>query len=168
VSVNLSGVHFDQEDFSSQIDSIIKESGVNPAQIVLEITESALMGSPAVAEKVLKDIRRLGLRVALDDFGTGYSSLGYLHRFSIDILKVDRSFVQDIHNNAKSLDVVRAIVSLSKTFNLKIIAEGIESEKEIYSLAGLGCDNGQGYYFSRPLPVDKAFEFVRDSVAKFG
>ena len=168
VSVNLSGVHFDSEDFSTQIGAIIKESGVDPAQIVLEITESALMGDPAVAEKVLKDIKKLGLTIALDDFGTGYSSLGYLHRFSIDILKIDRSFVQDINQNNKSLDVVRAIVSLAKTFDLNIVAEGIESENEIYALSGLGCDNGQGYFFSKPLPMDKAIEFVKASVAKYG
>jgi len=166
VSVNLSGVHFDSEDFSRQIAAIVRDSGVDPAQIVLEITESALMGDPMVAEKVLQDLRKLGLTIALDDFGTGYSSLGYLHRFSIDILKIDRSFVQDIHNNGKSLDVVRAIVSLAKTFNLSIVGEGIESEKEIYSLAGLGCNHGQGYLFSKPLPVDKALAFVRESIAK--
>jgi len=168
VSVNLSGVHFDSEDFSAQIAAIVKESGVDPAQIVLEITESALMGDPMVAESVLKNLKKVGLTIALDDFGTGYSSLGYLHRFSIDVLKIDRSFVQDLHNNSKSLDVVRAIVSLAKTFNLRIIAEGIESENEIYSLAGLGCDNGQGYFFSKPLPIDKALAFVKDSIKKNG
>lgn len=168
VSVNLSGVHFDSEELSRQVSDIVKESGVDPSQIVLEITESALMGDPMVAEKVLKDLKKQKLTIALDDFGTGYSSLGYLHRFSIDILKIDRAFVQDIHNNIKSLDVVRAIVSLAKTFNLKIVAEGIESKNEVYSLAGLGCDNGQGYFFSKPLPVDKAIEFVKDSVAKNG
>jgi EAL domain-containing protein (putative c-di-GMP-specific phosphodiesterase class I)/CRP-like cAMP-binding protein len=168
VSVNLSGVHFDSPDFSSQIASIVKDSGVDPGQIVLEITESALMGDPDVAEEVLKDIKKLGLTIALDDFGTGYSSLGYLHRFSIDILKIDRSFVQDINHNAKSLDVVRAIVSLAKTFDLRIIAEGIESENEIYSLAGLGCDYGQGYFFNKPLTVEKALEFVKKSVAEHG
>lgn len=168
VSINLSGVHFDSEDFSSQIAKIVKDSGVDPSQIVLEITESALMGDPMVAEKVLKDLKKLGLTIALDDFGTGYSSLSYLHRFSIDILKIDRSFVQDIHNNSKSLDVVRAIVSLAKTFGLSIVAEGIESNNEIYALAGLGCDNGQGYFFSKPMPVDQALEFVKASVAKHG
>lgn len=168
VSVNLSGEHFDTEDFALKIRDILKETGVDPAQIVLEITESALVGDPMVAEKVLGDIRSLGLTVALDDFGTGYSSLSYLHRFSIDILKIDRSFVQDIHNNAKSLDVVRAIVSLAKTFDLHIVAEGIENESEVYSLAGLGCDYGQGYRFSKPLPVDQALAFVRESISKRG
>jgi EAL domain-containing protein (putative c-di-GMP-specific phosphodiesterase class I) len=168
VSVNLSGVHFDSETLSSRIGEIVKGSGVDPAQIVLEITESALMGDPAVAEKVLKDIRALGLRIALDDFGTGYSSLGYLHRFSIDILKIDRSFVQEIQKNKKSLDVVRAIVSLAETFGLDIVGEGIEHENEISSLAALGCGYGQGYLFSKPMPPDKAVEFVKENAKTYG
>ena len=168
LSVNLSGIHFDSKGFSSQIASIIEESSVDPAQIVLEITESALMGNPKQAEVVLKDLRKQGLTIALDDFGTGYSSLGYLHRFPIDILKIDRSFVQDIHSNSKSLNVVRAIVSLAKTFDLSIVAEGIESANEAISIAGLGCDAGQGYLFSKPLPVEKAMEFLISSIAKNG
>jgi diguanylate cyclase len=168
VSVNLSGVHFDSENFAAQIGAIVKESGVDPSQIVLEITESALMGDPAVAEKVLKDIKKAGLTIALDDFGTGYSSLSYLHRFSIDILKIDRSFVQDIQTNPKSMDIVRAITSLAKTFGLRVVAEGVESEKEIPLLAGVGCGFGQGYFFSKPLAPAKALDFVRDSVTRFG
>lgn len=166
VSVNLSGVHFDSEDVADEIVSIIRDSGADPSQIVLEITESALMGEPEVAEKVLKSLKQQGITIALDDFGTGYSSLGYLHRFAIDILKIDRSFVRDIHSNSKSLDVVRAIVSLAKTFGLSIVAEGIESNNEIYSLAGLGCHSGQGYLFSKPLPIEKAVDFVKDNAAR--
>ena len=169
ISVNLSGAHFESEEFSTQIIEAVRESGVDPAQIVLEITESALMGNAAVAEKVLRNLKAHGLTIALDDFGTGYSSLSYLHRFLIDILKIDRSFVSDIHNNnSKSLDVVRAIVSLAKTFGLSIVAEGIEFKEDISTLAALGCDAGQGYFFSKPLPIDKALEFVKESVAKYG
>jgi EAL domain-containing protein (putative c-di-GMP-specific phosphodiesterase class I) len=169
VSVNLSGIHFDSEDFSSQILDVVRNSGVDPAQIVLEITESALMGDSAAAEKVLRNLKAHGLTIALDDFGTGYSSLSYLHHFSIDSLKIDRSFVNDIHNhNSKSLDVVRAIVSLAKTFGLSIVAEGIEFKEDISTLASLGCDSGQGYFFSKPMPIDKALAFVKESVAKYG
>lgn len=168
VSVNLSGAHFDDEGIVDEIGAIFKKTGVDPAQIVLEITESALMGDPAMAEKILKGLKGLGPRIALDDFGTGYSSLGYLHRFALDILKIDRAFVQDIHTNRKSMDIVRAIVSLAKTFNLKIIGEGVEREAEITALSGLGCDAGQGYHFSKPMPVDRALEFVRESVRKNG
>ncbi len=169
VSVNLSGVHFDSEDFSDQIIDAVRESGVAPAQIVLEITESALMGNPAMAERVLRNLKTFGLTIALDDFGTGYSSLSYLHRFSIDILKIDRSFINDIHNNnSKSLDVVRAIVSLAKTFGLYIVAEGIEFKDDITTLAALGCDTGQGYFFSKPMPIERALEYIKESVAQHG
>jgi EAL domain-containing protein (putative c-di-GMP-specific phosphodiesterase class I)/CRP-like cAMP-binding protein len=169
VSVNLSGVHFDSEDFAQQIIDIVRESGVDPAQIVLEITESALMGNPAIAESVLRTLKSHGLTIALDDFGTGYSSLSYLHKFSIDILKIDRSFVNDIHNkNSKSFDVVRAIVSLAKTFGLSIVAEGVEYEEDISTLNSLGCDNGQGYFFSKPMPIEDALKFVTASAKKHG
>lgn len=168
VSVNLSGAHFDDVGIVDEIEAIFKRTGVDTSQIVLEITESALMGDPAMAEKILKGLKALGPRIALDDFGTGYSSLGYLHRFALDILKIDRAFVSDIHKNRKSMDIVRAIVSLAKTFNLKIIGEGVEQDAEITALSGLGCDAGQGYYFSRPLPVDKALQFVSDIVKKNG
>lgn len=167
VSVNLSGVNFDSDDFAAQIIDIVRDSGVDPAHIVLEITESALMGNPDVAERALRALKAHGLTVALDDFGTGYSSLSYLHHFSIDILKIDRSFVNDIHNrNSKSLDVVRAIVSLAKTFGLSVVAEGVEYEEDIKTLSMLGCDNGQGYFFSQPLPLEKALAYIKESVAK--
>jgi EAL domain-containing protein (putative c-di-GMP-specific phosphodiesterase class I) len=163
VSVNLSGVHFDSDTLATRVGEIVKSSGTDPSQIVLEITESALMGDPAVAEKALRELRALGLRVALDDFGTGYSSLGYLHRFEIDILKIDRTFVQAIQKNKKSLDVVRAIIFLAKTFGLDLVGEGIENDHEADSLAALGCGCGQGYLFSKPLPSEKAVEFVREN-----
>jgi EAL domain-containing protein (putative c-di-GMP-specific phosphodiesterase class I) len=169
VSVNLSGVHFDSEEFSDQIIEIVRDSGVDPQQIVLEITESALMGNAAAAERALRNFKAFGLMIALDDFGTGYSSLSYLHHFSIDLLKIDRSFISDIHNrNSKSLDVVRAIVSLAKTFGLSIVAEGIEFEEDIKTLSSLGCDTGQGYFFSKPMPVEKALEFAKESVRQHG
>ncbi len=169
VSVNLSGAHFDSEAFANEVVDIVRKSKVDPAHIVLEITESALMGSPETAEATLRKFKAHGLTISLDDFGTGYSSLSYLHKFSIDILKVDQSFVSDIHNkNSKSIDVVRAIVSLAKTFHLSTVAEGIEYEEDISMLTSLGCDNGQGYFFSKPVPVDQALEFVRKNVAKYG
>lgn len=168
VSVNLSGAHFDNPNIAEEIGNILKSSAIDPAQVVFEITESALMGDPKVAEQVLVNVKNLGVRIALDDFGTGYSSLGYLHRFPIDILKIDRSFVQQIESNRKSLDIVRAIVSLAKTFNLSIVGEGIESDNEIFALSGIGCDYGQGYLFSKPMPAEKALEFVQASVEKHG
>jgi EAL domain-containing protein (putative c-di-GMP-specific phosphodiesterase class I)/CRP-like cAMP-binding protein len=169
VSVNLSGVHFNSEDLSERIIDVVRESGVEPSLIVLEITESALMGNAGIAEKILHHLKAFGLTIALDDFGTGYSSLSYLHHFSIDILKIDKSFINDIHNkNGKSLDVVRAIVSLAKTFGLKIVAEGIEYNEDVGTLSSLGCDTGQGYLFSKPMPVEQALEFAAENVRQFG
>lgn len=153
VTVNLSGAYFDDNTIVDDIRHVLQETGVDARHVVVEVTESALMNEPDVAEQVLRDIKALGLRIALDDFGTGYSSLGYLHRFPIDILKIDRTFVRDINDNRKSIDVVRAIVSLAQTFHLKIVGEGIEDASQITTLSTIGCDFGQGYYLSKPMPV---------------
>lgn len=168
VSVNLSGVYFGNEDIVTDIAAIVKKTGVDPSHLVFEITESALMGDPVMAEKILLDLKKIGGRIALDDFGTGYSSLSYLHRFAFDILKIDRAFVHDVGHNRKSVDIVRAIVDLAKNFHLQIVGEGIESENEINLLSGIGCDFGQGYCFSRPMPPEKALEYIKDSVKKYG
>ena len=168
ISVNLSGVYFDSTELAQEVAGIVKKSGADPQQLVFEVTESALMGDPASAEKILLELKKTGARIALDDFGTGYSSLSYLHRFPIDLLKIDRSFVHDMSQNRKSVEIVRAIVDLAKNFHLQIVGEGVESEEEIGLLSGIGCDFGQGYFFSKPLPFDKALEYVRESVKKYG
>lgn len=160
ISVNLSGARFCDNDITGKVETILRETGANPKQLMLEITETALIDDPAAAEIILRDIKKLGVSLALDDFGTGYSSLSYLHRFPFDLLKIDRAFVQNLHRNGKSMDIIRAIVSLSKNFNLKIVGEGIENAEEIDALVGLGCEYGQGFLFSKPLPLDKALEFA--------
>jgi EAL domain-containing protein (putative c-di-GMP-specific phosphodiesterase class I) len=146
------------DNFSSGRDWHLAEA--DPSRLKLEITESALIGDPERAEEVLHELRGLGLALALDDFGTGYSSLGYLHRFAIDTIKIDRSFVMALHDGSRSIAIVRAIVALARPFNLKVVAEGIESENDVRVLNELGCDYGQGYLFSKPLPVDKARVFT--------
>lgn len=159
VSVNLSGINLGATDLVHTVKSVLKNGKADPARLKLEITESALIAEPERAEDVLHELRALGLALALDDFGTGYSSLGYLHRFSIDTIKIDRSFVMALHDGSRSIDIVRAIVALARTFNLKVVAEGIENENDVRVLNELGCDYGQGYLFSKPLPVDKARVF---------
>lgn len=168
ISVNLSGVHFENEGIVDEVSAIVKSSGIDPQHLVFEITESALVGDPAVAEKILHKLRKIGGRIALDDFGTGYSSLSYLHRFNFDLLKIDRAFVHDIATNRKSLEIVRAIVMLAKNFHLQITGEGIESDHEADLLSGIGCDYGQGYCFAKPMPLNDAVKFVKDSVEKNG
>ncbi|MEC8665105.1 MAG: EAL domain-containing protein [Pseudomonadota bacterium] len=164
ISVNMSGINFETLDIVNSVRRTIMDSGVDPKHIKLEITESALIGDPDQAEKILQGLKVLGVSVALDDFGTGYSSLGYLHKFSIDDLKIDRSFVSQIHDGSRSIDIVRAIIALAKNFKLRVIAEGIEQEKDIISLDSLDCDLGQGYLFSKPMPMDDVPAFIEKNL----
>lgn len=163
VSVNLSGINFEESNLVESVAEIMRDSGVNPKQVKLEITESAFIVDPAVAERVLKELKGLGVTIALDDFGTGYSSLGYLHRFPIDVLKIDRSFIQQIETDEKGLDIVRAVVNLAHDFNLKVVAEGLEREEDVSMLQALGCEMGQGYFFGKPMDIQSAHQFIMDN-----
>ena len=162
MSVNLSGKHFAQPDIVEQIRWILKETGVNPASLKLEITESAIMENAESTIAMLKNLRLLGVQLSIDDFGTGYSSLSYLHRFPIDMLKVDRSFVSSMEDGTENGEIVRTIISLAKTLNLSVVAEGIESIHQLHQLRILGCEYGQGYLFSRPVPADEAQAILDD------
>ncbi|HEY0458406.1 MAG TPA: EAL domain-containing protein [Pyrinomonadaceae bacterium] len=156
MSVNLSGKHFAQPDIVEQIRWIIKETGVNPACLKLEITESAIMENAETTIAMLKNLQMLGVQLSIDDFGTGYSSLSYLHRFPIDMLKVDRSFVGSMEDGTENGEIVRTIIALAKTLNLNVVAEGIETIHQLHQLRILGCEYGQGYLFSRPVPAEDA------------
>lgn len=164
VSVNLSGINFEDEDIVDSVKRCISKTKVDPSLIKLEITESALIGDSKQAEEVLRGFKALGLHIALDDFGTGYSSLSYLHKFSIDTLKIDRSFVSQIRTDTKTLDILRAIVDLSGSFKFKVVAEGIEYEEEADMLKKLGCDYGQGYLYGRPLSIEDARQFIKTNL----
>ena len=156
ISVNLSGVNFEDSSMVSGIAEVLKNSGVAPEHIKLEITESAFIGNADSAAKILEQLKALGVTIALDDFGVGYSSLGYLHRFAIDGIKIDRSFTKRARNDQKGMDIVEAIVGLAKTFDLGVIAEGIEDEEDMKRLTDIGCIHGQGYLFGKPLSVEEA------------
>ncbi len=162
MSVNLSGKHFAQPDIVEQIRWIIKETSVNPACLKLEITESAVMENAESTIMMLKQLRSLGLHLSIDDFGTGYSSLSYLHRFPIDTLKIDRSFVSTMENGTENGEIVRTIIALANTLNLDVVAEGIETIHQLHQLRILGCEYGQGYLFSRPVPADEAQSILDD------
>ncbi len=154
MSINLSSRQFSNIDLVRNISQVIDSTGVNPEQIKLEITESLLMDNPARAAVTLNGVKALGLEVAIDDFGTGYSSLSYLHRFHIDTLKIDRSFVSTSTFNAGSLEVVRAIAGLAHNLGLDIVAEGIEQPEQATLLRDLQCEYGQGFFYDHPLPFD--------------
>lgn len=154
--VNLSVVQFYQDDFIDVMEEILKETGIEPSLLELEITESVFT-NVANAKEIMKRIRALGVRTSIDDFGTGYSSLSYIKELPVDTLKIDASFVKDLHENKESQAIVRAIMSIAQTLQLDVIAEGIEIDAQMKVLNDDGCDKGQGFLFSKPLS-QKEFE----------
>ncbi len=162
ISVNLSGKHFAHKDLVDQIKKILVETEMNPAHLKLELTESAVMENAENVIAMMKQIRELGIQLSIDDFGTGYSSLSYLHRFPINTLKVDRSFVSAMKDGSENGEIVRTVVALAKTLRLDVVAEGIETIHQLHQLRILGCEYGQGYLFSRPVPVEEAERLIND------
>ncbi|MEH2277432.1 MAG: bifunctional diguanylate cyclase/phosphodiesterase [Nostoc sp.] len=154
ISVNLSARQFEQANLVEVVSQILEETGLQASYLELEVTESFLMGDIERSVITLKQLRELGIWLALDDFGTGYSSLNYLKRFPMNMLKIDQSFVQDVISNPDSAAVTDAIIALAKSLRLKITAEGVESQEQLEYLQMRGCDEGQGFYFSRPVPAD--------------
>lgn len=160
MSVNLSARQFTQKDLVKRIDCILKETELNPFDLKLELTESVVMNNVEASIEVLLQLKSLGLQVGIDDFGTGYSSLSYLHRFPIDTLKVDRSFVMEMESPEGTAELVRTIVALGHNLGMSVVAEGIETESQSQKLQALRCEYGQGYLFSRPLPVKEATNLI--------
>jgi len=154
MSVNLSSKQVAEPNLVDQISAILDETGVDPKHLKLEITESAVMDNAETAARLLKRLRSLGVQLSIDDFGTGYSSLGYLHRFPLNTLKIDRSFVGRIGEAAENMEIVRAIVSLAENMGMDVVAEGVETLSQLSQLRRLNCQYGQGYLFSRPIDAD--------------
>ncbi len=155
VAVNVSGRHLQQGDLVSDVAHALKESGLDPGCLVLELTESTIMQNTAVNLERLHELKALGVRLAIDDFGIGYSSLSYLHRFPIDILKIDRSFVSRLVTEGDGPELARAVVMLGQTLGIETVAEGIESDKQAAALLALGCSAGQGFLYARPGALDQ-------------
>ena len=152
MSVNLSAKQFSQKDLIKSIDQLLQKTGIEYNRLQLEITESAIMDNTIVAPGILNELKDRDIQLSLDDFGTGYSSLSYLRRFPIDTLKIDRSFIQEIEDNDDYLAIVKVIVDLAHHLGMDIVAEGIETETQLNKLRDVGCENGQGYYYSKPIP----------------
>jgi diguanylate cyclase (GGDEF)-like protein/PAS domain S-box-containing protein len=161
VTVNLSPKQFAQPDLVGQVKGILRETGLDPSFLKLEITESVLMDDFEAAAKLLFELRALGVRLSIDDFGTGYSSLTYLHRFPIDTLKIDRSFVMRMDKD--NVEIVRTILSLAENLGMDVVAEGIETQVQMGLLRDLGCQNGQGYFFSKPMNVADADRVIAET-----
>lgn len=160
VAVNVSARHFRQKDFVERIVKIVRETRLRPESLELELTESSIMENPESAADILREIRRLGISVAIDDFGTGYSSMSYLKRFCVDTLKIDRSFVNGVPTDNHDAAMVRAMITLAHDLNLRVVAEGIETEAQLAFLNQLRCDEGQGYLFAKPLAATAIREIL--------
>ncbi len=159
VGVNLSAIQVARDNIASVVESALKSSGIAGDRLTLELTESSIVQDPARAQRVFEALKALDATVAMDDFGTGYSSLAYLQRLPIDVLKIDRSFVTGMMRDADSVAIVRAVLSLADALGMKTTAEGIETVELATTLAALGCDSGQGYYFARPLEAQDALDY---------
>jgi diguanylate cyclase (GGDEF)-like protein len=161
ISVNLSGRQFSDSMLLAKLTRIIHASGLDPSSLELEITESVVMSDGECAVEVLEQLKSIGVRIAIDDFGTGYSSLGYLKRFPIDTLKVDRSFIRDIPADSGDKKIAQAIIAMAHALRLEVVAEGVENAEQLKFLRAQHCDAVQGYFLFRPLPVDEATEALK-------
>jgi EAL domain-containing protein (putative c-di-GMP-specific phosphodiesterase class I)/CheY-like chemotaxis protein len=164
VSVNLSARQF-SEHIPATVARILEETGLEPRLLELELTESASMTDPQKSFEILRELKAMGVRLAIDDFGTGYSNLNYLKRFPVDKLKLDQSFVRDIVSDPDDLSISRAVIAMAHGLRLTVIAEGVESQGQLALLADHGCDEMQGFFFSRPVPAEVCEQMLRDEVS---
>ncbi len=161
IAVNLSAKHFHQADFVSRVISILEHSGVSPTSLELEITESTLLGDVETTITKMMRLREIGVRFSIDDFGTGYSSLAYLKQLPVDRIKIDRTFIHNVDSSPNDAAIVEIILSMANHFNLKVIAEGVETSAEFELLKNRGCREFQGYLFHRPMPIQQFIKTFR-------
>jgi EAL domain-containing protein (putative c-di-GMP-specific phosphodiesterase class I) len=162
ISVNVSVRQLEDVNFVEKIKAILDETGLDPKHLELEITESVLADMKSTIS-ILKEIRELGIHISVDDFGTGYSSLSYIKELPIDTLKIDQSFIKDIHTNKESKEIAKAILNLAYSIGLNVVAEGVELKEHVDELNKDGTILGQGYYYSRPLKVSAFEEYMMKS-----
>jgi len=165
MAVNLSAVQFRHPNLIDLVTRILDEAALPPEFLELELTEAAAMDDPPAAIAIMNKLDEHGIRMSIDDFGTGYSSLSYLKKFKVDKLKIDQSFVRDISDDPDDKAIVTAIINLASSLGMHTIAEGVETASQLAFLRLQGCDEVQGYYFSKPLPKDQFEAFVRNSMS---
>jgi diguanylate cyclase (GGDEF)-like protein/PAS domain S-box-containing protein len=161
MSANLSGKQVVEADLVERILGVLKLSSLNPTSLTLEITENLVMENAEIAARLVASLKAHGIGLAMDDFGTGYSSLSYLHRFPVDTLKIDRSFVSRMDTDESGLEIVRTIIALARSLQMSVTAEGVENAKQLKLLRDLQCNNAQGFYFSKPLDAIRAEALLR-------
>jgi len=165
LAVNLSTKQFRHSRLKETLAGVLAETGFDPRYLEFEITESVLMESSAAVSEVLAALKAMGISISVDDFGTGYSSLSYLKRFPIDALKIDRSFVRDVPADHDDAAIVRAIIAMSRSLRMKVIAEGVETQEQQQFLRAEGCDEIQGFFSGRPVPPDELVQRLRSRPA---
>jgi EAL domain-containing protein (putative c-di-GMP-specific phosphodiesterase class I) len=162
LAVNLSAVQFNQPDLAARVVRAIELAGLPRGCLELELTEVVAMRTPTVAARRMEELRAHDVRLAIDDFGTGYSSLSYLKQFNVNRLKIDQSFVRDIGSDPDDQAITIAIIQMARSLGVRTIAEGVETAAQWAFLRAHGCEQGQGYHFSHPLPPDRFERYVRD------
>ena len=165
MSVNISSAQWSDPTLVDQIEQALRDSGLEPRRLVLELTEGIAIANPTAVTTLLMQLRAMGVRISVDDFGTGYSSLAYLRQFPIDTLKIDRSFVRGMVTNKDTAEIVAGVMNLSKQLGLHVVAEGIEHEDQCAHLLALNCHAGQGNLFATPLDVESATEVLKTGFA---
>jgi diguanylate cyclase (GGDEF)-like protein/PAS domain S-box-containing protein len=163
VAVNVSGIQLEAEGFSAHVKSALEKSGLDPSHVELEITESSLMGNVDAWLDTLAELGSLGVHLAIDDFGTGYSSLAHLRQMPVDVLKIDRTFVWDLPHKSGACAIAETVVGLAENMKMHALAEGIETKEQLHFLQKAGCEKGQGFYFSKPLPADEVETLLRQA-----
>ncbi|MFY2763804.1 bifunctional diguanylate cyclase/phosphodiesterase [Arenimonas sp. MALMAid1274] len=161
IAVNVSAVQFQSGELVSDVEALMQEFQLPPGVLELELTESIVMDSPEAAIEVLEQLRQFGVLLSIDDFGTGYSSMAYLHRLPVDKLKIDRSFITDVENDSHNAAICESVLALARSFGLKVIAEGVETQSQLDWLRQRGCDEIQGFLLARPLPFAQVLENLR-------
>jgi EAL domain-containing protein (putative c-di-GMP-specific phosphodiesterase class I) len=160
MAINVSGRELAELGFAAQVDDAIRRHAISPQQVCLEITETALVGGWAEIQETLAALSSLGVRIALDDFGTGYSSLAHLQHMKVDIVKIDRSFVEHIGRSERDREIVAAVTAMSHALGISVVGEGVETEHQRDALAGLDCDQGQGFLLARPMSPEAVVTLV--------
>jgi EAL domain-containing protein (putative c-di-GMP-specific phosphodiesterase class I) len=166
MAVNVSAMEFRDKQFGEGVIEALDDAGLNPKHLQLELTEGILMKNAESTESILNALRARGVQVAIDDFGTGYSSLSYLTRFPIDTLKIDQSFVHQVATAEGDTPIVTAIISMGRDLNMRVVAEGVETQEQAAFLRAHHCDQAQGYYFGRPVGAEEFAVLLRTGLAK--
>jgi EAL domain-containing protein (putative c-di-GMP-specific phosphodiesterase class I) len=161
MSINISSKQFTQQDLVSKLSGFLTETGVDPHTLALEITESMIMENVDAAVETMNQLRNMGIHLHIDDFGTGHSSLSYLHRFPVDALKIDRSFINKLSADGANREIVTSIISLANSLHCDVIAEGVEMEHQLSNIQELHCGYGQGFLFARPMAFNDIDAWMR-------